>query len=62
MNKKLIGTTALAVVAVGGYLYYQRHMAEIQKRVQQFEDKANDLFIGYLAKRQEAEYQKPTDE
>lgn len=47
MNKKFIGVTALTVVAVGGYLYYQHHKAQVDEKlqdiVQDIEEKIQDI-------------------
>lgn len=45
MNRKFIGATVLTVAAVGGYLYYQHHKAQVDKILQLVEEKIQDAFL-----------------
>lgn len=49
MNKKFVGVTALTVVAVGGYLYYQHHKAQVDEMLELVEEKVKDAFMQVLA-------------
>lgn len=53
MNKKFIGTTALAVAAVGGYLYYQHNKVEFEKKLSQLEDRVLAFLVDFQSRRME---------